>query len=66
MNNFDRIYTIKEVSEMLSLPEKTIKSAISMRELECYKFGTKRFTTRISAKALEKWLERTKQKGIIR
>jgi excisionase family DNA binding protein len=63
MHTTDRIYTIKEVSEMLSLPEKTIKSAILVHELECYKFGTKRFTTRISAQALEKWLESTKQKG---
>ncbi len=68
----DRIYTIKEVADLLSISPLVIKAAIENRELECYRFdfgvnrGVQRFTTRISQKSLEKWLEHTKQKGILR
>jgi excisionase family DNA binding protein len=78
MNNgiaTDRIYTIKEAAAHFNLPLKTISGAIRDHELECYKFGTlgrdklgrnKRSVIRISQRAIEKWLEHTKQKGIIR
>ncbi len=71
-NAEDRIYTIKEVADMLSISPIAIKAAIANRELECYRFdfgtnrGVQRFRTRISQRSLEKWLEHTKQKGIIR
>ncbi len=72
MTNTDHIYTIKEVADMLSISPLVIKAAIENRELECYRWdfgvnrGIQRFRTRISQKSLDKWLEHTKQKGIVR
>jgi excisionase family DNA binding protein len=65
----DKIYTIKGVSELLSIPLQRVRRAIKDQELECYRFGGptgKNFRVRISARAIEKWLDGTKQKGIAR
>ena len=69
MNNnlTDRIYTIKQVAELLSISEYTVRNAIKDHQLECYRFGAWRNAkTRISQRALDKWLDSTKQKGIAR
>lgn len=55
----EKFYTVKELSDLLKVTDKTIRDTIAKGEIEAYKIGRE---WRISAEAVTLYLEANKNK----
>jgi excisionase family DNA binding protein len=53
----EKVYTIKELSDIFKVSEKVVRDIINMKEIEAFKFGKE---WRVTEEALQKYIEKTK------